>query len=52
MAAYSLTSVGNTTKGIVKNEFITANATVTRPPLSNVLTTQSSQHKGKCKELC
>ncbi|XP_077611862.1 endomucin isoform X3 [Crocuta crocuta] len=37
--------VGNTTKGIVKNEFITANATVTHPPLSNVLTTQSSQHK-------
>ncbi|XP_039073886.1 endomucin isoform X3 [Hyaena hyaena] len=37
--------VGNTTKGIVKNEFITANATVTHPLLSNVLTTQSSQHK-------
>ncbi|XP_077611859.1 endomucin isoform X2 [Crocuta crocuta] len=38
---------GNTTKGIVKNEFITANATVTHPPLSNVLTTQSSQHKAE-----
>ncbi|XP_039073885.1 endomucin isoform X2 [Hyaena hyaena] len=38
---------GNTTKGIVKNEFITANATVTHPLLSNVLTTQSSQHKAE-----
>ncbi|XP_049486896.1 endomucin isoform X2 [Panthera uncia] len=37
---------GNPTKGVMKNEFTTANATVTNPPLSNsASTSQSSQHK-------
>ncbi|XP_060510541.1 endomucin isoform X2 [Panthera onca] len=37
---------GNPTKGVMKNEFTTANATVTNPPLSNAASTsQSSQHK-------
>ncbi|XP_047712734.1 endomucin isoform X3 [Prionailurus viverrinus] len=37
---------GNTTKGVMKNEFTTANATVTNPPLPNAASTsQSSQHK-------
>ncbi|XP_030169220.1 endomucin isoform X2 [Lynx canadensis] len=37
---------GNTTKSVMKNEFTTANATVTNPPLSNAASTsQSSQHK-------
>ncbi|XP_025777965.1 endomucin [Puma concolor] len=46
----SLTSTikdeGNTTRDVKKNEFTTANATVTNPPLSNAASTsQSSQHK-------
>ncbi|XP_058577793.1 endomucin isoform X2 [Neofelis nebulosa] len=37
---------GNPTKGVMKNEFTTANVTVTNPPLSNAASTsQSSQRK-------
>ncbi|XP_045327789.1 endomucin isoform X2 [Leopardus geoffroyi] len=37
---------GNTTKDVKKNEFTTATATVTNPPLSNAASiSQSSQHK-------
>lgn len=52
MAAYPFTSLGNTTKGVMKNESTSANATVTSPLLSNaVSTSQSPQHKSKCKNL-